>query len=712
MSAHNGTPQPVSALFPLAFLDELRDRCPLVSVVQEAVPLKRDGKRWKGLCPFHAEKSGSFKVYPDNRFKCYGCGAAGDVFTFIEKRHGVKFPEAVERVANAAGVPLPDTYTPRARSRPSAPPQQPAKAQPAEREKWRPMVPPPADAPPPTDKQLHCDVLHTYRDARGDLLFYVRRIEARGKKRKLFVPLTYGVLEKEGVAVTGWHDRAPDAPQPLYGLDKLAARPDAPVMVCEGEKAADAAQWLFPDLVCVTWPGGAAAVAKADWAPLVERQTAKFIWPDNDAPGCKAAAEVAALVPGARVLRVDDLPPGADAADVQPDQPEAWLRDRLPPEPVWETPLPLLWFDRIMPVVDSKDFVQGVLTEGGAAVVYGDSNTGKTFWVIDLALHVATGKAWNGRRVDQGGVVYCAMEGGNGFRNRLAAWRQAHLTPPGATGATPGATPATPFAAIPACLNLLDPEADTPRLIETVQAAAAHMGRPVKLVVVDTLSRAMAGGNENAPDDMGALVRSMDAIRAATGACVLFVHHSGKDAAKGARGHSLLRAAMDTEIEVRADEATGSATATVVKQRELTKGAAFGFRLDVQVLGRNQHGEDVTSCTVAAEAPAPDAGRKGKKLTTDEQGWLRDIQDFFAAPDQPHGDVQPGPDMPLVRGATRNALRDYLRHCMRISVAPVAPGVAPGGPMSATERSTLFRGLNRLKDKGKLGIMGEWVWLL
>lgn len=697
MSAHNGSAQPKSALFPPAYLEELRGHYPLASAVREAVQLKRDGKRWKGLCPFHAERTPSFTVYPDNRFKCFGCGADGDVFAYVEKRHGVKFPEAVEHVANAAGVPLPDTYTPRARPRASPPPQ-PAKTPPAEREDWRPMVPPPADALPPTAAQLHCDKLHTYLGAQGELLCYVRRFEAKDGERKRFVPLTYGTLKGR----KGWHNRAPDASRPLYGLAKLAARPDAPVMVCEGEKSADAAQWLFPDLVCVAWPGGAEAVAKADWAPLAGRQTDKSIWPDNDAPGRKAAAEVAALVPGARLLRVDDLPAGADAADVQPDAPEAWLRDRLSPAPGLDAPLPLLWFEDIAPVLHAKDFVQGVLVEGGAAVVYGESSAGKTFWVTDLALHVATGKAWNGRRVDQGGVVYCVLEGGDGFRNRVSAWRQAHVAP------SPATQGATPFAAIPASLNLLDPDADTPRLIETVQAAAKRMGQAVKLVVVDTLSRAMAGGNENAPDDMGTLVRSMDAIRAATGACVLFVHHSGKDAAKGARGHSLLRAAVDTEIEIRADEASGGSTATLVKQRELAKGAAFGFRLETKVLGQNQHGEDVTTCLVQGEQAAVPA-RTGKKLTEDEQGWLRDLKNMFEDPRQAHQMVQPEPDMPLILCATRDATRDWLVQRGRLAVAP---GVAPGSPLSATERSRLRRGLERLINKGKLKVSGEWVWLL
>jgi RecA-family ATPase len=70
------------------------------------------------------------------------------------------------------------------------------------------------------------------------------------------------------------------------------------------------------------------------------------------------------------------------------------------------------------------------------------------------------------------------------------------------------------------------------------------------MIVLDTLSRVIAGGNENAPDDMGQLIGNCDRIRAEARAHVMLVHHTGKDEARGARGHSSLRAATDTEIEV------------------------------------------------------------------------------------------------------------------------------------------------------------------
>lgn len=255
-----------------------------------------------------------------------------------------------------------------------------------------------------------------------------------------------------------------------------------------------------------------------------------------------------------------------------------------------QSPFPLLWFRSVEPALDVRDFVQGLLVEGSSAVVYGRSNSGKTFWTTDLALHVAAGLPWRNRRVEQSGVVYCVLEGGMGFLNRVSAWKEDR-----GYGSYD-----LPFAAIQSSIRLLDPAAQTSDLILAIRAAAQQIQVPVRLVVIDTLARAIAGGNENAPEDMGALVAAMDLIRAETGAAVLFVHHSGKDEAKGARGHSSLQAAIDTEIEVIDTEVGDPSTrcATVVKQRELRKGDTFEFTLRTVEIGQNRHGEPVTTCVV------------------------------------------------------------------------------------------------------------------
>jgi hypothetical protein len=124
---------------------------------------------------------------------------------------------------------------------------------------------------------------------------------------------------------------------------------------------------------------------------------------------------------------------------------------------------------------------------------------------------------------------------------------------------------------------------------------------PVRLVIIDTLARAMAGGDENSGQDMGEAVKSIDIVRNATGAHVCIIHHSGKDAARGARGHSSLRAAIDTEIEVTHPEGDKYRTATIVKQRDIAPCPPICFSLEVVELGINHRGKPITSCVVKAE---------------------------------------------------------------------------------------------------------------
>src|SRR2546428_9202818 len=88
-------------------LQELRDRVDLVAVVQRRVPLKKSGHAGKGLCPFHGEKTSSFYVVPDKKmFHCFGCGVSGDAIKFVMQTEGRSFREAVEQLANEAGVDL------------------------------------------------------------------------------------------------------------------------------------------------------------------------------------------------------------------------------------------------------------------------------------------------------------------------------------------------------------------------------------------------------------------------------------------------------------------------------------------------------------------------------------------------------------------------------------------------------------------------------
>jgi len=285
------------------------------------------------------------------------------------------------------------------------------------------------------------------------------------------------------------------------------------------------------------------------------------------------------------------------------------------------SPLPLVYFNDAEPNLTASDFVEGLLSTAAFSVVYGPSNCGKTFFATDLGLHVAAGMEWRGRAVDQGAVVYCALEGGSGISNRVAAWRREQ----GLDGEE------IPFAIVPVTINLLDPDADRQKLARTIEIAASELKTPVVLIVIDTLSRAMAGGNENAPNDMGAVVNSADFIRQATKAHVMFIHHSGKDDSKGARGHSSLRAATDTEIEVTRSDSKAASFARVTKQREMEIEGEFGFKLRTVELGTNRRGKPVTSCVVEpVDGSAPKAGTN-RELTGNNKLALVALRQAIAA---------------------------------------------------------------------------------
>jgi 5S rRNA maturation endonuclease (ribonuclease M5) len=131
-----------------------------------------------------------------------------------------------------------------------------------------------------------------YRDASGETLFYVSRFDPNGE-RKQFLPLS---LWREPSGVLQWCWKGVPAPRPLYGLDRLAGSPDASVVICEGEKSADAAAAIFPKSVCVTSSSGSQSASKTDWSPLAGRQV--LIWPDADKPGDKYADTVAVTLQG------------------------------------------------------------------------------------------------------------------------------------------------------------------------------------------------------------------------------------------------------------------------------------------------------------------------------------------------------------------------------------------------------------------------------
>jgi putative DNA primase/helicase len=171
------------------------------------------------------------------------------------------------------------------------------------------------------------DVAHEYRDGASALLGYVLRWEKTQGANKEFRPATYW---RNGKDAGAWRKKIWPAPRPLYGLDRLAKNPDAVVLLCEGEKAADAVGngplagafiWASKPVIGMTWPGGSEAVHKADFRPLAGRDV--IVVPDHDAAGEGAADKLVSALGkiGAKVRRwraPGECPAKWDLADLPP----------------------------------------------------------------------------------------------------------------------------------------------------------------------------------------------------------------------------------------------------------------------------------------------------------------------------------------------------------------------------------------------------------
>lgn len=257
--------------------------------------------------------------------------------------------------------------------------------------------------------------------------------------------------------------------------------------------------------------------------------------------------------------------------------------------------------------------IKGVLPKAGLGVVYGASGSGKSFAVLDMGMAIARGVEWRGKRVRQGRVAYIAAEGADGFRKRLAAYAKHN-------GVDLATVPMTVLNAAP---NLLEKQ-DAVDVAKGIKASGG-----ADLIVVDTFAQTTPGANENAGEDVGKALGYCRRIHEVTGAMVLLIHHSGKDATKGARGWSGLRAAADAEIEV-VREATGRYL-RLTKSKDGEDGLEWGFDLEVVQVDVDEDMEPVTSCVVVeAQMPVVGAG-PAKRLGPIEKIVNEVIQEFAQA---------------------------------------------------------------------------------
>lgn len=252
---------------------------------------------------------------------------------------------------------------------------------------------------------------------------------------------------------------------------------------------------------------------------------------------------------------------------------------------------PLLAFDQIH--VDTKRrgyLVKGLIASTGLTVVWGPPKCGKSFWAVDVGMHVALGWEYRGRRVQQAPVVYIALEGQHGLPARIEAFRRHH-----------GVTEA-PFYLVLVRLDLI---ADHTALVSDIksQIGAAMPGA----VFIDTLNRSLVG-SESKDEDMGRYLAAAEYVATTLACAVIVVHHCGIDATRP-RGHTSLTGSVESQLAVKRSD-TGEVVVTVEYAKDMPEGTEVYSTLEPVTVGADPDGDAITSLVVM---PATSAGRTERK---------------------------------------------------------------------------------------------------
>jgi len=261
----------------------------------------------------------------------------------------------------------------------------------------------------------------------------------------------------------------------------------------------------------------------------------------------------------------DEMPEWAASSNDAPDF-EDMAAKAGADEPDASDTFQLLDMDELESLPAPDWLVKELIVDDGLTVIFGDPGAGKSFIALDMSLRIALGMDWHGTETKQVGVLYIAGEGARGLGKRVKGWRREH----GQQGAS------APFMLLPVPVALLDPE-QRAKLLRTIDEAMRRAGFPIGLVVIDTISRSLAGAGENGADEMGAFVAACDVIRQHIGGAAMGVHHSGKDKEKGMRGSTVLLGACDGVIRVSKDGEL--VTLKTEKQKDAEESAPIHMRM-------------------------------------------------------------------------------------------------------------------------------------
>ena len=500
------------------------------------------------------------------------------------------------------------------------------------------------------------------------------RIAGQGMAGALVVP-AYGPQGLQSLQLipppgAGKKLNLPGAPMAGASFTVGEVVPGAPLYLCEGIGQAWACWQATGNaaVVCFGW-GNVGKVA----ADLRQRDAAARLILCPDAGKEESAAEIAQAVGAAVCLMPQGEETNFDANDLAQRDGHDVLAALLeaatePPKP--EPRYKLLGADELRNLPPLAWRVRGVLPAVGLAALYGPSASGKSFLAFDMAAAIAEGQRWFDCRVEAAPVVYAALEGEAGFKLRAQAWEtsRGRALPDGLRMML------QPF-------KLTDGQ-DVLDLAAVVPAGA--------VVVVDTLNRAAPTADENSSRDMGEILEAAKTLQTLTRGLVLLVHHTGKNAAAGLRGHSSLFAAMDAAIEVSREG--DRREWKVAKSKDGIDGEACPFKLAVEVLGTEPTGEAITSCVVVRDTAVEDV----RAVKLPQGGNQRVILDALR---------------PMFKdGTTGKPGAPPLRPCIELEAA-VSAGAAKLTCQTDRRATRTREAITGLVARGVLGCNEGWLWL-
>lgn len=451
--------------------------------------------------------------------------------------------------------------------------------------------------------------------------------------------------------------------------------PGAPVYVCEGIGAAWACWQATGHAAVVAF--GSGSVGKVAERLRQQHPDARVVLvPDVGKEG--EAAEIAQAIGAAVAYMPQGETQNFDANDLAQRDGDEALAALL--EAATEPPKPaprykLLSADDVRNLPPIKWRVRGVLPATGLAALYGPSASGKSFLAFDMATAIAEGRQWFGCRVEAAPVVYCALEGEAGFKLRALAWEISRCRD----------LPRDLFMMLQP-FKLTAPE-DVIDLAAVVPAGA--------VVVLDTLNRAAPTADENSSRDMGEILEAAKTLQAACGGLVLLVHHTGKDSARGLRGHSSMFAAMDACVEVSRDGEKRSWR--IAKSKDGQDGDEFPFKLQVEILGTEPTGEAMTSCVITRDTSAQDVRTAklpqggNQRIVLDALREILNKTGLFNTPGAPES-CPPGHPA--------------------VELEVVLPTLAERLPVAPDRKTERARGaVSGLISRGVVGCDKGWLWL-